>query len=236
MPTHHQDTPLAQRHVWSERLALAIGFMLAVSALVFFAWLAGEMLEGDTAHFDAFVRSAVHAYTSDNLTALMKFVTLLGSSLVLVPVSVLAIGIFFARREYHVVRLLVASFAGGLALEIVLKLAFHRARPVPFFNLPAPSSYSFPSGHALVSLCVYSALAMIFAARVSSIAAKIAIWTLAGLLIFAIGFSRVYLGVHYPSDVVAGYAAGIVWLSSVSFVDNLHFQHIQRERRLNQHA
>jgi undecaprenyl-diphosphatase len=236
MPAHHQDTPLGQEHVRSERLILACGFMLAVSALVFFAWLAREMLQGDTVEFDVFVRSAVHAYMNDRLTALMEFITLLGSSLVLVPLATSAIGIFYARGEYHVVRILAASFGGGLALEIILKLAFHRARPDPFFNLPVPSSYSFPSGHALVSLCVYSALAIILAKRVSGIGAKMAIWTSAALLVSAIGFSRVYLGVHYPSDVVAGYAAGIVWLSSIDFVNNLHFRYIQRERRLAHHT
>jgi undecaprenyl-diphosphatase len=96
-----------------------------------------------------------------------------------------------------------------------------RDRPSPFFDTPLPSSYSFPSGHALCSLCFYGSLAWIYAAHVRSKLAQASMWLLSALLIFLIGLSRVYLGVHYPSDVLAGYAAAFVWFSAVIWADTL---------------
>jgi undecaprenyl-diphosphatase len=99
-----------------------------------------------------------------------------------------------------------------------LKHAFHRPRPVAFFGA-APSSYSFPSGHALGSFCFYGMLAAILAAPARGRVAKFCVWTAAVLLVGMIGFSRIYLGVHYPSDVIAGYCAAAVWVGAVGVLD-----------------
>jgi undecaprenyl-diphosphatase len=93
-------------------------------------------------------------------------------------------------------------------------LWFQRPRPDVFFG-PQPLNYSFPSGHALVSCCFYLALAEILVRDQWPRVRKLAVWTLAVLLTGAIGLSRVYLGVHYPTDVLGGYAAAIAWLSIV---------------------
>jgi undecaprenyl-diphosphatase len=107
--------------------------------------------------------------------------------------------------------------AGAVALENGLKYAFHRARPEPFFAM-APETYSFPSGHALFSTCFYGALAGLLAANVKGASLRAAIWVAAGMLVLAIGLSRVYLGVHYPTDVIGGY---LVAISLVCFVRGL---------------
>jgi undecaprenyl-diphosphatase len=99
-----------------------------------------------------------------------------------------------------------------------LKLAFHRPRPVAFFG-STPSSYSFPSGHALGSFCFYGILAAILATRVRGRGAKFCVWMAAVLLVAMIGVSRIYLGVHYPSDVIAGYCAGAVWVGAIGILD-----------------
>jgi len=108
------------------------------------------------------------------------------------------------------VAVLAATCGGGALLNGALKLAFHRARPTyaSEFN---PSSWSFPSGHAMDSLIVYGLFAYWLGTRYK--AYRRIIYTAAAVLITAIGFARVYLGVHYLSDVVAGYSAGFVWLS-----------------------
>jgi undecaprenyl-diphosphatase len=103
-------------------------------------------------------------------------------------------------------------------LDLALKHTFHRARPIGFFGI-SPSSYSFPSGHALGSLCFYGVLAAILSARVRGRAARFCIWIAASILVTLIGFSRIYLGVHYPSDVIAGYCAAAVWVGMVVFLD-----------------
>src|ERR1700682_753225 len=110
--------------------------------------------------------------------------------------------------------LLVVAAAGAVALDELLKLVFHRPRPEAYFGYPLPSSYSFPSGHAVSSCCFYGVLAAIVTARMRSRAAKSAVWTAAALMAALIGLSRIYLGVHYPSDVVAGYAVAVVWVAA----------------------
>ena len=94
-----------------------------------------------------------------------------------------------------------------------MKLGFHRARPAPFFGIPAPNSYSYPSGHALFAVCFFGTLAWILAARRASRLARGALWGGAIVIAWLIGYSRIYLGVHYPTDVIAGYASALVWLT-----------------------
>jgi undecaprenyl-diphosphatase len=104
-----------------------------------------------------------------------------------------------------------ASIAGALVLNWALKHAFHRARPVPFFVVD-PESFSFPSGHVFFALCFYLAFLLIFRGHRWA-AAPIAL--LATFLVIGIGWSRIYLGVHYPTDVIGGCLAGIFWLGTL---------------------
>jgi undecaprenyl-diphosphatase len=225
----HRQGATGERHVRSERVLLLVGFLSALGALLFFAWIAEEMLEGDTARFDSMVTAAVHAHSSSLLTGVMKALTVLGSSGVMTPLSILTLIWCYMRREFHALRTLAGTFGGALALEFLLKLAFHRPRPVPFFDLPAPASFSFPSGHALFSFCFFAGIAALVSPGLARLEAKLAVWSVAIALILGIGFSRIYLGVHYPSDVLAGYAAGIVWVGTVKFVNELHHKNIETE-------
>lgn len=119
---------------------------------------------------------------------------------------------YFGRRDRLDSTYLVASFLGAEAVNLVLKLAFARARPEldhPFVNL---HTYSFPSGHATVSVAVYGALALLLARRISSWRARALIVAATALMVGLIGFSRLYLGAHFLSDVLAGFDAGFTWL------------------------
>jgi undecaprenyl-diphosphatase len=208
---------------------LAAGFLAALGALLFFAWIAEEMLEGDTAQFDSAVTAAIHAYASAPLTSVMKALTIFGSSVVMAPLAILTLAVCYKRREFHALKTLAATFVGALILEFLLKFAFHRPRPVPFFDLPAPASFSFPSGHALFSFCFFAGIAALLSPRLERRGAKLALWAVAVVLIIGIGLSRIYLGVHYPSDVLAGYAAGVVWVATVKLVNELHHKNVERE-------
>ena len=97
----------------------------------------------------------------------------------------------------------------------VLKTVFHRHRPEPFFDTRLPASYSFPSGHAMLSFCLCLSAAALFASSRRNLLVRITIWTFWAGLSGAIGYSRIYLGVHYPSDVLAGYLAALVWSLAV---------------------
>jgi undecaprenyl-diphosphatase len=203
-----------------------IGFLLsgallvAVTALFAFGWLAEEMLEGETAQFDAFVRTAVHRLATPELTRLMQAFSFLGSVAVVTVLTLVAICMCLYFRRIRTAALPAITMLGAAALDFTLKRAFHRPRPVAFFG-PTPSSYSFPSGHAILSTCFYGVLAGILSARVRGRLAQVCIWGTAVLVIGMIGLSRIYLGVHYPSDVIGGYCAGAVWVGAVAFLDKI---------------
>ena len=192
------------------------GFVLALGALFLLAWLSWEVLQGETAQFDDYVRTVVHEHSTPALTILMRGFTTIGSPWVLWPmVSLTVYSLWSARRRYEALVLSVCM-TGAIVLENGLKLAFHRARPSPFFGLDEPASYSYPSGHALFSFCFYGTLAFLNMSHAGDSARRAAIWVAAAVMVVLIGFSRVYLGVHYPSDVVAGYAAAFVWLTALA--------------------
>jgi undecaprenyl-diphosphatase len=202
----------------TSRLAapLIVGLVCAVVSLVLFAALAEEMLEGETRQFDTAVRQFVHSRSSVPLTAAMKFVTFLGSPLFVWIAAISGcIALWFTGQPRKALLIAITVIGGGLLLW-VLKLSFHRQRPEPFFDIHLPASYSFPSGHALLSFCLYGAGAALFSADLKKRWVRIAIWTGAAVLVLSIGLSRIYLGVHYPSDVLAGYLGAVVWVLGVA--------------------
>ena len=195
------------------------GLVLAICSLGFFAWLADEVFEGGTKVFDENVRDYVHGFASPALTAAMKFFSFAGSPLVLTIFGIIIVTIFILQKHKRAVVLFLIAMAGELILDLSLKTFFQRTRPEPFFGYVLPSSYSFPSGHALGSFCFFGTLAWLVTARIENTPLKIIIWITAIFLIAAIGISRIYLGVHYPSDVIAGYTTGIFWVLTVALGD-----------------
>ena len=209
--------------------------LIAATALFVFGWLGEEMLEGDTQRFDTFVRTAVHQHATPAVTWFMMGFSFLGSVAVVTTLCLVAICVFLYFRQARAAALLAVTMAGMAALDVALKLAFHRPRPVAYFG-PTPTTYSFPSGHAMGSVCFYGVLAAILAARARGKGAKWCIWTGAVLLIGMIGYSRIYLGVHYPSDVIAGYCAGAVWVGAVGFLNRIHTNGRKEEVNRGKHG
>jgi undecaprenyl-diphosphatase len=201
-------------------LTLLVGLLLAVGALFFFSWLAEEVFEGDTIRFDEGVRAFINQHASPALTSLMRFITLFGSTIFILAVGICVVLYFIRIKWRHAALLFTITIAGALVLNGTLKLLFHRARPEPFFGIVPPASYSFPSGHALYSLCFYGTLAVLTGTHLQSLAARLAIRVAAVSLILLIGISRIYLGVHYPSDVLAGYMAAFIWVMAVALGDH----------------
>ena len=220
-----ESSDAARWGAWVMALARRIGPLLlgglvvAGVALAGFGMLADEMMEGDTARFDSAVRGAVHSVASPGLTSVMRAVSALGGPIGFSVILGGLVAIFLLHRWYRGAALLVASLAGALLLQLVLKLAFRRPRPAAFFGYPEPVSYSFPSGHALVSFCVLMVLAGLAAPRLKHPALRAAVATAALALALLVGLSRIYLGVHYPSDVLGGYAAGLVWVVTILAAD-----------------
>ncbi|HUM06764.1 MAG TPA: phosphatase PAP2 family protein [Terriglobales bacterium] len=208
--------PLSKPTIFEEAVALASLAVAAVS-LFFFAWIANSVSDARIQAFDLNVRNTVHTFASPAMTRIMLAISFLGGD-GLVLAALLALLLFWHFRRGRAALWLVVTLAGALVLDVTLKLAFHRARPTPFFGL-LPRTYSFPSGHALFSFCFYGVLAGLIAGRVRAIWLRAAIWSAAALFVFAIGLSRIYLGVHYPSDVIAGYLTASLWVATMIFLD-----------------
>jgi membrane-associated phospholipid phosphatase len=197
---------------------LLFGFAAALSLLLLL-WLAGKVFEDETVFFDETIRQRVHQFAAPWFTKAMIFVSLLGSQRFLISGVIVFSIIFIWLKWKRELILLLVTMAGEAVLEITLKLIFHRLRPEPFFDYPPLKTYSFPSGHALASFCFYGILALLIAAHVKRRGLKFLIWISAATLVLFIGISRIYLGVHFPSDVAAGFAAGFVWIFTVVMTD-----------------
>lgn len=200
-------------------IAIVVSLAVSVLCLFVFVWLGREMRAGDTLRFDEAIRSWVHQFATPGFTTLMKTVSMMGAQVL--AVELLIAFVVFARLRWKRAGLWLAiAMAGALILEVSLKYAYHRIRPQAYF-VPEPESFSFPSGHALTSFCFYGVLAGLLSDRIKSLPWRILLWTVAVLLVIAIGLSRIYLGVHYPSDVLAGYLAATVWVGTIIVLDHV---------------
>lgn len=192
--------------------------VLAAIAAALFCALALDVETNPVAGFDEAVRMEVHGLASPFLTRVAETVTWLGTLGVLALFDVVAVAVLLHAGRRDGAAMLTVTMVGSVALENGLKFSFQRVRPPPFFG-SEPLTYSFPSGHALFSLCFYCGLAAAATHSVQSCAFKTAIWVAAVLLVLAIGGTRVYLGVHYPSDVLGGYLVAIAWIAIVLSAD-----------------
>ena len=213
-------------------LSLVLGLTAAVGALLFFAWLTNEVLAGETAHFDAVTREFVHQIANPTLTATMRGISFIGSSLFLTTASIAMFIWFMSRHWRRDAYLFGITILGAAILNTTLKLTFKRPRPVPFFNLLAPESFSFPSGHSLASFCFFGALATILTTRIHNRKIHLIVWSVSAVMVFLIGLSRIYLGVHYTTDVLAGFTAALIWVLTVSFVEK-RIAGLRRRRTAN---
>jgi undecaprenyl-diphosphatase len=213
------DPELSEKPASLISVILSISLAITVLTLILFSWIAGEMREGDTVQFDANIRGFVHSFSSPALTKVMFALSFMGATGMMAIIAA-AVILFIAKKWYRALGWLALTMAGATALDVALKYGFHRARPVPFLGA-VPHTYSFPSGHALFSFCFYGVMAGLINARVRSHWLRIVVWCIAAVIVGAIGLSRIYLGVHYPSDVIAGYLAGAIWVSAMITIDRL---------------
>jgi undecaprenyl-diphosphatase len=191
---------------------------LAVAAVWFFIALASEVGEGETLQLDKRIVRSLRAAADPAipigpawLAGAMRDLTSLGSNVVLLLFTA-AVAVFFAvRRQTHALALVVVSTGGGFFLAQALKLVFARPRPDIVPHLATVTSSSFPSGHSMFSAVVYLTLGALLSQMVEERSLKLYFLAVACFLTLVVGVSRVFLGVHYPTDVLAGWAAGLAW-------------------------
>lgn len=204
---------------------ILIGITLSVLALFLAAKLGEDVLSQETIRFDAPILSWMHAQRTPVYTQFMLFSSQLGSQgiLVLAILSVIALSYKHHRRDAVI---FLSILLVGVGLNLALKSAFVRPRP-SLDPLVLERSYSFPSGHAMNSTIFYASLSYFVFRRIKRQRLRQSLLMGCIVIIGLIGLSRVYLGVHYPSDVLAGYAIGLLWFLMV-----LLFSRILRFYRL----
>ncbi len=193
-------------------LPLLGALLILAASLWAFGAIAEELLEGDTG-YDQRLADWLHGHATESRTDVFQVVTWIGNFTTLLAVTLLAVGIFWRRGERTDAVFVALAFVGAQVLSTGMKLGFQRERPFFPDPLSTESTYSFPSGHSLVSLAVFGSIALVLARRLRSRDVRVLFLGGAGLLVAAIGFSRLYLGVHFLTDVLAGFAAGTAWLA-----------------------
>ncbi len=205
---------------WIRRreIVVLIAVLLVVTGTWAFIELADEVLEKDIQKFDD--RIVVALRRADNpgipigprwLHEVGRDVTALGGVAVISGLTFVVAGFLLMRKQYHAMWLLIIATFGGLIISTLLKNIIARDRPALVPHLSYVTTSSFPSGHSMLAAVAYLTLGSLLARLVVEWRVKIYILLVALLITFAVGVSRVYMGVHFPTDVLAGWSAGLVW-------------------------
>ncbi len=182
--------------------------VFAISVLFLVLLLFGILMSPGLAHLDSHVSAIIRSLRTPALTTLAIWITSIGNTstmLVLVPLTALVLWLL-GRHSGAI--LIVLTVAGGELIGSLIQILVHRARPVGVGAIPLPATYSFPSGHALATSIYFGTLTFIVLGEVRNPALRYSLVALFGFLAIAIGMSRVYLGVHYLGDVLAGWLLG----------------------------
>ena len=191
---------------------------LAVVGLWVFGVLGAEVVEGDTGKFDE--RLLLACREPGNLAVpigphwtlqVAQDMTAFGGPLGLVLLTTIVAGRLWLERRYGLLTFILGAVVSGTVLSLVLKVLFHRPRPAIVPHLSSIATASFPSGHAMLSSVVYLTLAAALSRAAPTTGLKCYHLAVAVMLTGLIGCSRVYLGVHYPTDVLAGWSGGSAW-------------------------
>lgn len=213
---------------------ILIGITLSIVSLIVFAIITNDVLQLETAMIDESLSQAVYAYRNPSLTQIMIIISLLGADIAVLIAGIVTVGLAWKKHKHEAI-LFITVLAIGLFINVLLKMIFQRPRPEFDPLLDLSSSYSFPSGHAMNSFIFYSILAYFVYHFTKNKVLSIAAVVLALILIFLIGLSRVYLGVHYPSDVLAGYIAGLfVFVTAIVLERTLSFRKLVQNVKVSE--
>ena len=196
-------------------LHLTVGFLISLAALWIFAGVTEDVVHHDPlTSFDLAVTTWIRAHTTPLGDRIFTVVSLIGSPIAMAAVGMIGAVLIIVRRKWLVLAAWIAGFMGAGVLSLMLKILIHRPRPVGASIFLHGETFSFPSGHALGSLVGYGMLAYVIGSNwIESRRGRLRLAITTAVLVIAIGISRLYLGVHYFSDVVGGYAVGVLWLS-----------------------
>jgi len=209
---------------------ILLGIFLSVSSFLFFTKIARNVLNDNYFNLDIVISQAIYGFRTPLLTQIMKFISFLGQDIILIPFSIIVF-LLVVRKYRHEASLFLFAIITGFLINFAIKFFIARPRPLlsPLF---IESFHSFPSGHAMNSVIVYGIFAFfVFRFTRNKVLSFIAAIGCI-ILVTLIGISRVYLGVHYPTDVIAGLIGGLWWVVTVLLAEKtIIFFHLFRKSR-----
>ncbi len=230
-----ENTNIPKKKPWISIFTIEFLFvLLLLLALIVFVYATRMVFVLKGTEFDENIFKAVSPYTIPGSTSIMNFITFLGNHTLLIPLNFLLIGFFiYKKQKWFAIRIASMSLS-SVVLSFSLKAFFQRERPL----LPIigdVGGYSFPSGHALIGIVFYGLLIYVIWHEVKQKWLRIFLTVFFILLILLISFSRIYLRVHYPSDVIAGLALGFIWLVlSLQIIHRIEKKYIARRSRITE--
>lgn len=213
-----------------------ISFPLLVAALSLtgFATIALSVSDNQIHNFDDTLIMSIQGLESPGMTQWMEFFTWIGSGLPVVFITIISMIVLYVfLRHRRELLFLACVIAGSALLNTLLKLVFQRARPT-IHRIIEASGYSFPSGHSMAAFSLYGGLAFLIWKHVPTVTGRVLMIIASAVFILTIGISRIYLGVHYPSDIVGGYFLSGCWLSTCIWFYRRHLERMSQlqSRRL----
>ena len=193
--------------------------------------LSEGVLEQETFALDKTILLSINQLSTPTLDTLMLGITRMGDPKTVVPLTLVVLFLLLWKRKKVEARFFAINAFGGAVLSYALKLAFSKPRPDLWQQHIEEITYSYPSGHALGSVVLYGFIAYLMATFYPRYAS--AIYAIAIVLMLGIGFSRLYLGVHWPTDIVGGYGVGLLWITVCIMLMRLKKQTQQPEQSGN---
>ena len=211
------------------RLKKGILFITALLVILFMMWVVFIYTKSQA---DQRVFEAIAPHITPIRTRIMRLITYLGNPQFLVPFNLLLLAFFIVdRKKWMALRILVVAL-GGLGIKLLMKHIFQRLRPLDPVIEGGVAGYSFPSGHALMSVVVYGFLVWWAAISIRNKWTQVIVIALLIMLIFLVSFSRIYLRVHYTTDILAGICFGFCWLIfSLWLVDKFEVRSLHENAR-----
>jgi len=198
-------------------LELSISVLVLIISGSLFSLIINKVLNNEIATFDNLIIYYIQMFKNANMDEVMLFLSFMGDKMVAAGL-IAAVFLLILYRHKHDAKIFSILVIGGAILNHLLKIIYHRPRPI-ISDLVYTYSFSFPSGHSMVSFIFYFSLAYFIYRIYKNIDAGIVLAGIAAIIVIGIGISRIYLGVHYPSDVIAGYAAGMAWISLIAIIE-----------------
>ena len=203
----------------SREIRILLNLLILVTALLVFTYVAKEVVSGESKGFDEmtlnYLRHDGKIMEDEQtwLTGMMIDITALGGTTIIFMITAAVVFYLLIQKQYEFMWLILIATIGGAILSFGLKELFARERPPLIYHLLTVKSLSFPSGHAMMSSVVYLTQGALLAKVQSNKNLRVYILLVAIILVFLIGISRIYFGVHYPTDVLAGWSVGLAWAS-----------------------